>query len=88
MLTDKERDHVRTVLSMPGYAILREMIAARQCEALTAYMEGSLYATDAAKDQATVSLQAAQRYGNALEVLDLLGNPEQEWFRIKLDQRR
>lgn len=88
ILTDKEAEKVRAAQLHEGYLIIKQVIAARQAEALASFLDASLYDTEAAKEKAVQAKTEAGRMHAALEVLDLLEQPGQPLYRIKLDQRR
>lgn len=87
-LTKEQEDQVRAVVNMPGFTLIREIIAARACEQLLGKIDASLYDTETAALKAHVSHESARRLNNAVEVLDEVAAAGAEWFRIKLDQRR
>lgn len=87
-LTKEQEDQVKAVVNMPGFTLIREIIAAKACEQLLTKLDASLYDTEAAKLKEQASHEAARRLNNAVEVLDETVAAGAEWFRIKLDQRR
>lgn len=87
-LTAKETEKVREAQVHEGYLLIKQLLAARQAEALASYMDASVYDTENAKALADTSKAEARRFAAALEVLDLLEEPGQALYRIKLDQRR
>ena len=80
-------DKLRTLLASPEFALLKSVIGARATLAALKFTNATLYDTDAAKEHAEASLHQAKALTAAMDVLDELAD-KQEWFAIKLDQRR
>lgn len=80
-------DKVRTLLASPEFALLKSIIGAKATQATVQYANASLYESEAALQRADVTQHRARAYTTALDVLDEI-EQKQEWFVIKLDQRR
>lgn len=86
-LEPAQADQLKTLFASAGFGILREVIAAHCAVAQVDYMNSSLYETDNAENKALIAKLKAIEFNHALDVLDRLGQLEQEWFRINLEQR-
>lgn len=87
-LTESEASQVRTCLASEGYRLLREILAAHAAVSALAFTDASLYTTAAADTIVEQSQAQARKHNDAVEVLDHLAVNVDEWFRIKIDQRR
>lgn len=86
---DTQLDALRTLLSSPGFSLLKEVVSAKCIEAQVDAMNARLYPShDVAQTEATEKERKAADFSKCLEILDDLQEKEQEWFTAKLEHRR
>lgn len=83
----EQADQLKTLFASPGFSTLRDIITAQCMEQQAVFMNMTLYENENAENQALIAKLKAMEYNHALDVLDRLQQFEQEWFRIKLEQR-
>jgi hypothetical protein len=89
--TDGDQKKLLTGLfASPGLSLLKEIVAAHCVKYQAQAINAELYEHDneKAKDIAENQRAQARLYNQVLDVLDDLGNKEEEWFTVKLEPRR
>lgn len=87
-LDQAQEKELEKVFASIGFSTLREIIAAHCTEAIAAYASATLYNTEVAIDVATGEKDKAIRYNAALEILDLIQQRKEEWYRVNIEPRR
>lgn len=84
-----QRGILQTLFASPGYSLLKEMVAARCIEAQSSMANAALYPNN---ENAVAKAEAmkirAKDYATCLDILDAIGEKEEEWYTVKLEHRR
>jgi hypothetical protein len=85
-----QRKLLTGLFASPGLSLLKEIITSRCIKAQAEAMNAELYEgnNEKAEDIARTQRAQARLYNQVLDVLDDIGNKEDEWFTVKLEPRR
>lgn len=85
-----QRGLLANLFASPGLSLLKEVLGARCIESQVAAMNAALYLGDneTARKDFEVQRKQAELYSAVLDVLDDVGQKEDEWFTVKLEPRR
>lgn len=84
-----ERGILQTLFASAGLSLLKEMVAAKCIEAQVDMANAMLYPNN--ESAAATSKEMARRaaeYGRCLDILDEIGEKEEEWYTIKTEHSR
>lgn len=81
--------NLQTLFASPGLSLLKEMVAAKCIEAQIEMANAMLYPnSESASVTAKEMARRAAEYGRCLDILDEIGEKEEEWYTIKIEHSR
>lgn len=84
-----QKGNLQTLLAHPGYSLLKEIVAAHCINAQVDMANSALYPDNQNAQAKALAMQdKAKNYAACLDILDEIGEKEEEWYTVKLEHRR
>lgn len=77
---------LQTLFASPSYSLLKEVVAAKCIEAQVNMANAALYPNnDGANATASEMSRRASELAKCLDILDEIGEKEEEWYTVKIE---